>query len=147
MEKSGGRATAQRFADAPALIYGDLHWNYGELNQKTNRVAAALAMQGVHQGDRVMMTLPNCPEFVTCFLAINKLGAVVVNGLHDAISQANADPEIRAVVVTNEGNTFCAGANLEEIERQRDALADGQLATLGETLVVVGSATELCLVE
>ena len=44
----------------------------------------------------------------------NALGAVVVNGLHDAISQANADPEIRAVVVTNEGTTFCAGANLKE---------------------------------
>ena len=44
----------------------------------------------------------------------NALGAAVVNGLHDAIQQANADPEIRAVVVTNEGNTFCAGANLKE---------------------------------
>ena len=30
----------------------------------------------------------------------NALGAVVVNGLHDAISQANSDPAIRAVVVT-----------------------------------------------
>jgi methylglutaconyl-CoA hydratase len=44
----------------------------------------------------------------------NALGAAVVNGLHDAITQANADPEIRAVVITNEGNTFCAGANLKE---------------------------------
>jgi methylglutaconyl-CoA hydratase len=44
----------------------------------------------------------------------NALSAVVVNGLHDAIAQANADPEIRAVVVTNEGTTFCAGANLKE---------------------------------
>ena len=44
----------------------------------------------------------------------NALGAVVVNGLHEGISQANADPEIRAVVVTNEGTTFCAGANLKE---------------------------------
>ncbi len=44
----------------------------------------------------------------------NALGAVVVNGLHDAILQANADPSIRAVVVTNEGSTFCAGANLKE---------------------------------
>jgi methylglutaconyl-CoA hydratase len=44
----------------------------------------------------------------------NALGAVVVNGLHDAITRANADPAIRAVVVTNEGTTFCAGANLKE---------------------------------
>ena len=44
----------------------------------------------------------------------NALGALVVNGLHDAITRANADPAIRAVVVTNEGTTFCAGANLKE---------------------------------
>jgi methylglutaconyl-CoA hydratase len=44
----------------------------------------------------------------------NALGASVLNGLHDAVTQANEDPGIRAVVVTNEGSTFCAGANLKE---------------------------------
>jgi methylglutaconyl-CoA hydratase len=44
----------------------------------------------------------------------NALGATVVNGLHDAVQQANADAGIRVVVVTNEGTTFCAGANLKE---------------------------------
>jgi len=44
----------------------------------------------------------------------NALGAAVINGLHDAMTQANADDSIRAMVVTNEGNTFCAGANLKE---------------------------------
>jgi len=44
----------------------------------------------------------------------NALGAAVVNGLHDAVTEANADPSVRAVVVTNEGTTFCAGANLKE---------------------------------
>jgi enoyl-CoA hydratase/carnithine racemase len=32
----------------------------------------------------------------------NALGAVVLNGLSDAITRANADPAIRAVVVTND---------------------------------------------
>ena len=44
----------------------------------------------------------------------NALGAALVQGLHDAIAAANADSSVRAVVVTNEGNTFCAGANLKE---------------------------------
>ncbi len=44
----------------------------------------------------------------------NALGATVLNGLHDAITRANEDASIRAVVVTNEGSTFCAGANLKE---------------------------------
>src|SRR5262249_25538950 len=29
--------------------------------------------------DRVLLTLPNCPEFALCFFAVAKLGAVVVN--------------------------------------------------------------------
>jgi methylglutaconyl-CoA hydratase len=44
----------------------------------------------------------------------NALGATVVNGLYDGITRANEDSDVRAVVVTNEGTTFCAGANLKE---------------------------------
>ena len=44
----------------------------------------------------------------------NALGAALVQGLRDAIASANADPLVRALVVTNEGSTFCAGANLKE---------------------------------
>jgi len=44
----------------------------------------------------------------------NALGSALVGGLRDALSRANADPGIRAMVLTNEGNTFCAGANLKE---------------------------------
>lgn len=44
----------------------------------------------------------------------NALGAPVVNGIHDALERANADPALRVVVITNEGNTFCAGANLKQ---------------------------------
>ena len=44
----------------------------------------------------------------------NALGGALVQGVYDALTAANADPEVRALVVTNEGNTFCAGANLKQ---------------------------------
>ncbi|MBW2235386.1 MAG: enoyl-CoA hydratase/isomerase family protein [Deltaproteobacteria bacterium] len=44
----------------------------------------------------------------------NALGGALVQGLYDALAAANADPAVRALVVTNEGNTFCAGANLKQ---------------------------------
>lgn len=44
----------------------------------------------------------------------NALGAELLEGLSEAIRRANADPAIRAVVITNEGSTFCAGANLKQ---------------------------------
>jgi methylglutaconyl-CoA hydratase len=57
----------------------------------------------------------------------NALGGALVQGLYDAIAAANADPAIRAVVVTNEGNTFCAGANLKE----RSGAAAGTRSKVG----------------
>ena len=44
----------------------------------------------------------------------NALGGALVQGLRDALASANADPAVRALVVTNEGSTFCAGANLKQ---------------------------------
>jgi methylglutaconyl-CoA hydratase len=44
----------------------------------------------------------------------NALGAGLIAGLLDALARANADPRVRALVITNEGSTFCAGANLKE---------------------------------
>ncbi len=44
----------------------------------------------------------------------NALGAALVQGLRDAVAEAASDPAIRALVITNEGPAFCAGANLKE---------------------------------
>jgi long-chain acyl-CoA synthetase len=42
-------------------------------------MAGGLSRLGVRKGDRVVLTLPNCPEYVTAFFAVQKLGAVLVN--------------------------------------------------------------------
>jgi methylglutaconyl-CoA hydratase len=44
----------------------------------------------------------------------NALGARLVGELVAACDEADADPSVRVVVVTNRGSTFCAGANLAE---------------------------------
>jgi methylglutaconyl-CoA hydratase len=44
----------------------------------------------------------------------NALGRELIAGLREALAAANQDPAVRALVVTNEGSTFCAGANLKE---------------------------------
>ncbi|HTL29980.1 MAG TPA: AMP-binding protein [Tepidisphaeraceae bacterium] len=71
--------TADRFGNATALIYGEKAWTYSELLAQVNRMAGGLASLGVRRGDRVLLTLPNCPEFVITFFALQKLGAVAVN--------------------------------------------------------------------
>ncbi len=44
----------------------------------------------------------------------NALGAELLTELIAALDQADADPEVRVVVLTNAGRVFCAGANLAE---------------------------------
>jgi long-chain acyl-CoA synthetase len=71
--------SAERYGDATAVVYGSMRWSYRELLAQVNRTAGGLASIGVRRGDRVLLTLPNCPEMVTTFLAIQKLAAVAVN--------------------------------------------------------------------
>lgn len=59
------------------------------------------------QGDVLTITLVDAANR-------NALGAALVAGIARAIDHANEQDSIRAVVLTNEGSTFCAGANLKE---------------------------------
>jgi methylglutaconyl-CoA hydratase len=42
----------------------------------------------------------------------NALSARILNGLGDGLAAAVGDDEVRVVLLTHEGNTFCAGADL-----------------------------------
>ncbi len=43
----------------------------------------------------------------------NSLSAELVDALSHRLDDANADDDVRAIVLTNTGNTFCAGADLK----------------------------------
>ncbi len=51
----------------------------------------------------------------------NALSAQLTSELMDALDAAEADDLVRVVVLTNTGNTFCAGANLSERSGRTDA--------------------------
>jgi long-chain acyl-CoA synthetase len=53
-------------------------FSYARLQDFINRLASALNQLGVKRGDRVMVYLSNCPQWVISFFAILKIGAVVV---------------------------------------------------------------------
>src|SRR5205814_2412039 len=70
---------AERFGDVPALVYNNTRIDYRELLARVNRMAGGLSRLGLRKGDRVVLALPNCPEYVITFFAIQKLGAVLIN--------------------------------------------------------------------
>jgi long-chain acyl-CoA synthetase len=70
---------AKIFPDKAAIVFEDRHVGYKELNDLTAKLASALKSRGVGKGDRVALYLPNIPEFIFCYLAALKIGAVAVS--------------------------------------------------------------------
>jgi long-chain acyl-CoA synthetase len=70
--------SASRYPDASATIFLDGKLTYRELNELTDRFAAALQTLGVRKGDRVAIYLANCPQFVIGYYGTLKAGAIVV---------------------------------------------------------------------
>ena len=52
--------------------------------------------------------------------ALNAINLELVKDLGEALDKAEADPEIRAIVLTGEGKAFCAGADLKAMGQITD---------------------------
>ncbi|OYV33903.1 MAG: ATP-dependent acyl-CoA ligase [Rhodospirillales bacterium 20-64-7] len=61
-----------------AVFEGGESWTFTRTLDLVRQMAAGLAQLGVHQGDRVIIMLPNGPWSVRALFAINYLGAVSV---------------------------------------------------------------------
>lgn len=51
-------------------------WTYDELNKDANKFANALKAKGIGKNDTVLYLLPNSPEFIMCYIAPQKVGAI-----------------------------------------------------------------------
>ncbi len=75
---------AERHPERPALIFMGKTITYRQLMDLTARFAGGLKDLGLAKGDRVVLLMPNCPQFVISFLALQRLGvtAVLANPLN-----------------------------------------------------------------
>ena len=80
------------------------------MSEGTTDVPAVLSER---RGNVLLITL-NRPE------ARNAVNAAVSTGLGDALHEAQHDAEVRAIVVTGAGQSFCAGADLKAISRREN---------------------------
>lgn len=62
--------------DETALVLGDASLSFAELDRMSNRLARMLQGRRVTAGDRVIISMPNRPEFIAAMYAAWKLGAV-----------------------------------------------------------------------
>lgn len=70
--------SARKYPDRACTIFKGAVITFKEMNEVTDRIAAALADMGVKKGDRVGIFMPNTPQFVMAYFGILKAGGVVV---------------------------------------------------------------------
>jgi benzoate-CoA ligase len=59
------------------LYFEDQTYTYGDTVRMSNRVGNALRELGVHQENRILIILPDCPEFVWTWFGAARIGAVI----------------------------------------------------------------------
>jgi long-chain acyl-CoA synthetase len=69
---------ARKYPDRACTIFKGAVITYKEMDEISNRVAAALVDMGVKKGDRVGIFMPNTPQFVMVYYGILKAGGAVV---------------------------------------------------------------------
>ena len=87
------RANAIATPDAPAIIEADRVTSFAELDLVANRVANALARDGVRPGDRVAFIGANSPAFLAVLYGAAKLGAIPT-----ALNNRLAPREVSAIL-------------------------------------------------
>jgi benzoate-CoA ligase family protein len=59
------------------LYFEDRKWTYGEVARLSNQTGNALRESGANIEDRVLMVLPDCPEFVWTWFGAARIGSVI----------------------------------------------------------------------
>ncbi|SPF40723.1 Peptide arylation enzyme [Syntrophobacter sp. SbD1] len=66
------------YPNKEALVGASKRYTFAALRREVDKLAGALLAHGLKPGDRVLLQLPNWPEFVISYFALQKAGLVVV---------------------------------------------------------------------
>ncbi len=95
-----------------ALEFYDTQVIYKDLIKKINRVAAALKSSGANKGDRITICMPNTPEAIYMFYAVNEIGAVA-NMVHPLSSEKEIEDYLNQ---SGSKIMFCVDVSYPKVE-------------------------------
>ena len=99
--------SALRFPAKPALVFFDQVLTYSEVLSQAEAVAASLHRLGVAKGDRVILYMQNCPQWVIAQFAIFRLGAVAV-----PVNPMNRAEELKHYILDPDARVAICAADL-----------------------------------
>jgi fatty-acyl-CoA synthase len=114
--------SARRYPDKACLVFFGRVLSYAEVVQKAERMALVLQGLGVRKGDRVVLSLQNCPQLVIAQFAILRANAVVV-----PVNPMNRMEELKHYITDPDARVAITSADLApELARASDDLAPEQ---------------------
>jgi long-chain acyl-CoA synthetase len=117
---NGFERIAASYPDKTAIIFLGRKYSYAELRELTYRFAKALYELGVRNNDRVLIYLPNCPQWIAAYFGIQKIGGVPV-----PVSPIYTPYEIRYMINDSKAETIiCQDTNYGYV---REVLSDTPL--------------------
>lgn len=136
------RERAASHPDRVALVCGERRWTYGELDSRSDSLAAGFARIGIVAQDRVVVQLPNVAEFFAVCFALFRLGAIPVLALpahrKAEISYFCELSAARAYVIADVAGGFDYRALARDVRVQSPALRH---------IIVAGNAAEFTALE
>jgi 2,3-dihydroxybenzoate-AMP ligase len=116
----------EKFADRVALIDGDRHYTYRDIDRLTDNLALNLLELGFKPLDRVVPTLPNVAEFVILYFALQKIGCIPIAALathrYNEVSQFVAIAQAVACVYPERQSDFEFGPMVARVAQESPCL-------------------------
>ncbi|MFC6723559.1 (2,3-dihydroxybenzoyl)adenylate synthase [Halobium palmae] len=110
----------ERSSEAPgsvAAVGPHRELTYGDLADRTRRLATALRSRGIEAGERVVFHLPNAVEFLEAFFACSRVGAIPVQALprHREAELRHLFEQFDATAYVTAGDRYEMGVDFVEL--------------------------------
>ena len=123
--------SAQRAPDKVALIQAERRFTWRELVEQSRRLAIGFLDLGIRPLDRVVMQLPNTPEFVFAYLALTRIGAIPVMAL-----RAHRHAEVRHFIRASGAVAYLIPDTVRDFDyREMAAMMTAEFPTLRHVVV------------
>ena len=109
---AGIERAAKKWPNRAAIIYLGQEISYGKLVEQVRRFATALHGLGLKKGDKFMLYIPNCPQFLIAYFGAQLIGAVPV-----PVSPIYTPHEIKYLIEDAEAKTIlCMDTNFRYVQ-------------------------------
>jgi long-chain acyl-CoA synthetase len=109
---AGFERAAEQHPDKTAIVYLGERVSYRRMKELIDRFATALYELGVRDNDKVMLYIPNCPQFLIGYFGAQQIGAIPV-----PVSPIYTPHEMRYLIGDSEAETvLCQDTNFRYIK-------------------------------